>query len=298
MIMWNTFFNETSWTSYDKLIILLASEDFWRSSRPTTWRQNAFLVLCSLQYSAIHRGGPDVCDSQATTCSSAFLGGSFCDLRVHKNPWTSIVIYGNPCEFVETYGSWYAVAVIFVVLPAFAHPLDLLQHLFHWHFPWPRKTSLKTASQKAMERDELPGWAASRGTALLFFVFFLRLGTTRSEETTTSRTQLEKGQSCFQSLPRLWIPFLLANRPGPRYPYLHETKKQHPLATTTACILYCSLPLWSSILQWCKKEQMRMVYVYIYILYKYVCVFNKARKGWSASGRTLFARRKQWIWCL
>ena len=284
MIMWNTFFNETSWTSYDKLIILLASEDFWRSSRPTTWRQNAFLVLCSLQYSAIHRGGPDVCDSQATTCSSAFLGGSFCDLRVHKNPWTSIVIYGNPCEFVETYGSWYAVAVIFVVCkPAFAlFHWHLLQHLFHWHFPWPRKTSLKNCGRQKGDgsRDELPGWAANgrRGLlALLFLCFFFasEREIDPKKPTTKPERKLEKGQSCFQSLPRLWIPFLLANRSGPRYPYLHETKKQHPLATTTACILYCSLPLWSSILQWCKKKKMGMVYMNMCVC---VCI-QQSKKG-------------------
>lgn len=287
MIMWNAFFNETSWTSYDKLIILLASEDFWRSSRPTTWRQNAFLVLCSV----IHRGGPDVCDSQATTCSSAFLGGSFCDLRVHRNPWASIVIYGNPCEFVEIYGSWYAVAVIFVVLPAFAHPLDLLQHLFHWHFPWPRKTSLKTASQKAMERDELRTAAELPFFFLCFFFASERVPIRRNQGLPQFSTR--KRSELFP-VSASAVDSFSPGQPSRSQVSISSRNQE----TTSPChhnglhlvLQLASLEFNTSMMQ---KKQMGMVYMNMC-----VCVFNKARKGWSTLGRALFDGRKQWIWCL
>ena len=194
---------------------------------------------------------------------------------IHSDLWESMGIRETLWLMVCSCQSTCSLARLF-------SPFGSSSASFPLAFPLASKTSLfQTASQKAgIERDlhcqhpELPA------TPFFFLCFFFA-----SE--VDPKKPLHFGHSCFNQC--LGCGFLFSWPVSSRYPYLHQ-ETTSPDPTTTACILYCSLPLWGSILQWCKKADANGIC-------KYVCVFNKARKGWSTLGSALFAGRRQWIWC-
>lgn len=189
-----------------------------------------------------------------------------------------------------------ALAVIFVVCkPAFAlFHWHLLQHLFHWHFPWPRK------KHQGMNRQDEKGWTARmsyqpRNCPSFFCVFSSPSGTRNRSEENQGRNQNENskkvrvvsnlclGCGFLFSWPTVQVPGIhIFTKPRTNIPL----PPQRPASCTAACLF--GVQYFND-----AKKKMGMVYMNMC-----VCVFNKARKGWSTLGKAVFDRRKQWIWCL
>lgn len=170
--------------------------------------------------------------------------------------WTSIVIYGNPWEFVKLYGSWYAVANRLVVLPAFSHPSDLLQHLFHWHFPWPRKHPFfKLRAKRLVSKGIYTANILSCQPRPSFFCVFSSPRKSIRRNHCTSVTVVSISASAVDSFS-----------PGRFRPGIHiSTKKQHlrippqrPASCTAACLF--GVQYFND-----AKKQMQMVYVNMYV---------------------------------